>query len=280
MRYSLMSGAGNLFVVIDGFSQDLPRDPAALARAVCAAGGGPGVQAGVEPRPDGLILVRTSLRGADCAMEIYNADGSRPETCGNGLRCAAKMAAELGRVAQDEFTIETDAGIRAAHVDWKGGRVVSARVGMGRARLLGAEEQIVLRADSIRGTIVDVGNPHFVILVDDERESRVAEWGAAIASHARFPAGSNVEFLARRSDGLHLRVWERGVGETRACGSGACAAAVVAESRGLAHWPVRLDLPGGTLQVDRDQSGDLTLSGPVEEIRTDVWVEDSAGRLR
>jgi diaminopimelate epimerase len=280
MRYSLMSGAGNLFVVIDGFSQDLPLDPAALARAVCAGGGGPGVAAGVEPRPDGLILVRTSRRGADCAMEIYNADGSRPETCGNGLRCAAKLAAELGRVDRDEFTVETDAGIRGAHVEWKGGRVVSARVAMGRARILAADEDVVLGADSMRGTIVDVGNPHFVILVDDERGSRVGEWGPAIASHARFPAGTNVEFLARRSEGLHLRVWERGVGETRACGSGACAAAVVAEGRGLARWPVRLDLPGGTLEVDSDRNGELTLSGPVEEIRTDVWVEESAGRPR
>jgi diaminopimelate epimerase len=278
MRYSLMSGAGNLFVVIDGFSQDLPRDPAALARAVCMVGVGDEAGAGVEPRPDGLILVRASRRGADCAMEIYNADGSRPETCGNGLRCAAKLAAELGRVDREEFTIETDAGIRDVHVEWKGGRVVSARVGMGRARIPGADEEIVLRAGSVRGTIVDVGNPHFVILVDDERGSRVGEWGPALASHPRFPAGTNVEFLARRTEALHLRVWERGVGETRACGSGACAAAVVAERRGLAHWPVRLDLPGGTLEVDRDPSGELTLSGPVEEIRTDVWAEDSAGR--
>ena len=100
MRYALMSGAGNLFVVIDGFSQDLPRDPAALARAVCAASSGPGGEAGVAPRPDGLILLRNSHNGADCAMEIYNADGSRPETCGNGLRCAAKLAAEIGQIGR------------------------------------------------------------------------------------------------------------------------------------------------------------------------------------
>lgn len=277
MRYSLMSGAGNLFVVVDGFAQDLPGEPSVLARAVCA----PGQGAGVEPRPDGLILVRPSRRGAECAMEIYNADGSRPETCGNGLRCAAKLVAEHGRVGEDAFSVETDAGIRRVHVEWDGGRVVRARVAMGRARILAAEEELQIDGSSVRGAVVDVGNPHFVILVADERGPQVAELGPAVATHPRFPAGTNVEFLAKRSAGpLSLRVWERGVGETRACGSGACAAASVAVSRGLARWPVRLELPGGTLEVDSDRNGELALSGPVEELRTGDWTETRSARTR
>jgi diaminopimelate epimerase len=274
MRYSLMSGAGNLFVVVDGFSEGLLRDPAALARAMCApieTCEPAGTDAGVEPRPDGLILVRPSRRGADCAMDIYNADGSRPETCGNGLRCAAKLAAEQGHVDRDSFTIETDAGIRDVRVERQDGWVVSARVQMGRARILSADEEFVVAADRLRGTIVDLGNPHCVLLVDDERKAPVANWGPAIARHSRFPAGTNVEFLARRDRALHLRVWERGVGETRACGSGACAAAVVAERHGLAAFPTRLELLGGTLEVDCDGGGNLTLTGPVEELRSDEW---------
>lgn len=277
MRYSLMSGAGNLFVVVDGFAQDLPGEPSVLARAVCA----PGPAAGLEPRPDGLILVRPSRRGAECAMEIYNADGSRPETCGNGLRCAAKLVAEHGRVEEDAFAVETDAGIRGVRVEWDGDHVVRARVAMGRARILAAEQEIQIDGSSVRGAVVDVGNPHFVILVADERGPQVAELGPAIATHPRFPAGTNVEFLAKRSAGpLSLRVWERGVGETRACGSGACAAAAVAVSRGLARWPVRLELPGGTLEVDSDRDGELALSGPVEELRTGDWTEPRSARTR
>jgi len=266
MRYSLMSGAGNLFVVVDAFVEAPPRDPASVARAVCS-------EHGVVPRPDGLILVRPSARGADCAMEIYNADGSRPETCGNGIRCAAKLAVERGHVRGDTFTIETDAGLRGVHVGREGTAVARARAQMGRARIVSPEEELVLGHDRLRCTSVDVGNPHCVLLVEDERTAPVERWGPAIARHPRFPSGTNVEFLASRAGALHLRVWERGVGETRACGSGACAAATVAEARGLAFWPIHLELPGGTLEVDRDESGELTLSGPVEELATAEWRE-------
>ncbi len=203
-------------------------------------------------------------------MEIYNADGSRPETCGNGLRCAAKFARDRGHVERDAFTVETDAGVRRVRVERRDARVVSAQVEMGRARIHAADEEIRLDSDSIHATTVDVGNPHCVVLVEDEREAPVDQWGPALARHARFPAGTNVEFLAPRSGALHLRVWERGVGETRACGSGACAAAVVAASRGLAQWPVRLELPGGTLEVDREPDGELLLRGPVEELFSSV----------
>src|SRR5690349_454260 len=133
MRYSLMSGAGNLFVVVDAFTEAPPRDPASVARAVCST-------EGVRPRPDGLILVRPSERGADCAMEIYNADGSRPETCGNGIRCAAKLAVERGHVRGEAFTMETDAGVRGVRVGKEGRQVVRARAQMGRARILARDE--------------------------------------------------------------------------------------------------------------------------------------------
>lgn len=266
MRTSLMSGAGNRFVMVDGFAEGPIADPAALARASCSGG-----------RADGLVLLRPSTGRADLAMEIYNADGSRPEACGNGLRCAAKLAVERGRVGSDRFSIETDSGVRAVRVVREGGRVTAARVQMGRARILSADEPIDLGFGRVVATIVDVGNPHCVLLVDDERSAPVAGWGRALERHARFPWRTNVEFLAHRAGRLRLRVWERGVGETLACGSGACAAAVVAREKGLSEWPVSLELPGGVLAVDADSSGILELSGPVEEIPS---VEDASAPAR
>jgi diaminopimelate epimerase len=259
VRTSLFSGAGNLFVMIDGFEAGPIPDPAGVAREMCA---------GVGPeRPDGVVLLLPSSRGADCAMQIYNRDGSRPEACGNGLRCAAKLAVDRRRVDQDAFTIETDSGIRKVRVIREGGRIVASRVEMGRARIVEREMRIEVDRASVVATLVDVGNPHCVLFVEDEREAPVATLGPVLERHEHFPAGTNVEFLARRSGSFHLRVWERGVGETLACGSGACAAAVVACDRGLARFPVRLELRGGTLAVDADPSGTLELSGPVEELR-------------
>ena len=258
MRTSRMSGAGNVFVMLDGFGEEAIRDPAGIARELCS---------GADPaRPDGLVLLLPSRRGADCAMQIYNRDGSRPEACGNGLRCAAKLAVDRRRVDGDAFTIETDSGIRKVRVIRGGGRVVAAEVEMGPARVLELDARIEVGDSAVTASLVDVGNPHCVLLVEDERRAPVAELGPALERHPRFPAGTNVGFLALRSSALHLRVWERGVGETLACGSGACAAATVACEKGLADWPVRLELRGGTLEVDIDPSGTLELSGPVQEL--------------
>jgi diaminopimelate epimerase len=262
VRYTLMSGAGNLFAMVDVFADPRPRDPAQVARAICRA---------IQPRPDGLILVGPSERGADCAMEIYNADGSRPETCGNGLRCAAKLAVERGHVRGKSLRIETDAGVRSARIELRGDRVVSASIDMGCPRILATDEPISTAKSAAVATLVDMGNPHCVLFVEEERTAPVQELGPELERHPRFPAGTNVGFLSRRSDGWHLRVWERGVGETRACGSGACAAAAAAVQRGLASWPVRLRLPGGLLEVDLRADGSVVLTGPVEEIGSGDW---------
>ena len=266
MHYTLMSGAGNAFAMIDGFRERAPENLGEVARALCAS------DSGLSPRPDGLILARPSHANAECAMEIYNADGSRPETCGNGLRCVAKLVADRGHVQADRFVIETDAGLRATQVMRANGRVVQARVHMGTPRILSSEEEW-LRAlvDMRAATLVDVGNPHCVLVVEDERTAPVTTLGPRLERHARFPEGTNVEFVALRNAGIFLRVWERGVGETQACGSGACAAAVALVERGLALYPVRLQLPGGMLEVDGDGAGGVFLSGPVEEHGSGEW---------
>ena len=258
MRTRWMSGAGNLFAMLDGFDEGEIHDPAGIAIELCAPE--------KARRPDGLVLLLPSTRGADCAMRIYNRDGSRPEACGNGLRCAAKLAVDRGRVRGDAFTVETDSGIRRVRVLRERGLVTAARVEMGRARILATDETIAAGSASVAATIVDVGNPHCVLFVEDERAAPVGELGPLLERHTRFPSGTNVEFLASRGGLWRLRVWERGVGETLACGSGACAAATVLHAKGLARLPVRLELPGGTLEVDLDASGTLELSGPVVEL--------------
>lgn len=271
-----MSGAGNLFAMVDAFADPRPTNPEEVAREVCGSIDGERL----EPRPDGLILVGPSERGADCAMEVYNADGSRPETCGNGLRCAAKLAFERGHVKGSSFSIETDAGVRAARVEVRDRRVTGASIEMGRAEIVGVDEPILAAGTPVQATVVDVGNPHCVLFVDDDRTAPVETLGPALERHARFPAGTNVEFLARRAGAWHLRVWERGVGETQACGSGACAAAAAAVRKGIAAWPVRLHLPGGTLGVDRLPDGTVALEGPVEELGSGEWRSARAGRAR
>jgi diaminopimelate epimerase len=310
MRITLMSGAGNSFAMVDGFRDELPRDPARLAARACAE---------ISPKPDGLLLVRRPSRGGDCTMELYNADGSRPETCGNGLRCVAKLVRDRGHVKRDEFVIESDAGLSPTTVTLEGAHVVRARIHMGTPRILARD--IELRIDggrdggridagsaggggvdasgvnasrvagdpagpkaarpnhgasastetSVRATLVDVGNPHCVLFVDDERTAPVTTQGPKLEKHAHFPRGTNVEYLALRAGRIYLRVWERGVGETQACGSGACAAAVAAVERGIARFPVRLELPGGTLEVESDGAGGVFLTGPVEELSTFEW---------
>jgi diaminopimelate epimerase len=272
IRYTVMSGTGNRFAVVDGFADPVPDDPSALARAMCA----PAPEGGLEPRPDGLLLVKPARGEADCAMEVYNADGSRPQTCGNGLRCVAKLVADRKHVAGERFVIRSDARPCAAEVEREHGRVNRARIHMGDVRLLAARETI----DGHVVARVDVGNPHCVLVVDDERSAPVSALGARLERHSAFPQGTNVEFLARRAGALYLRVWERGVGETLACGSGACAAAAVAVDRGLASWPVRLELLGGVLDLSSDGRSGVWLSGAVEEHGSGVWSFAGASSAR
>ncbi len=274
MQYSVMSGAGNRFAVVDGFTTPLPDDPRAMARAVCASLG----DGGHAPRLDGLLLLRDAAGGADCAMEVYNADGSRPETCGNGLRCVAKLFADRHHVDGDRFVIATDAGPCDTRVERSNGLVHRARIYMGKPRITARDETIDVAGTLHTATLVDIGNPHCILVVDDERTAPVTTLGPAIERHARFPHGTNVEFLALRDGAAHLRVWERGVGETQACGSGACATAAAANASGLLAWPIRLHLPGGLLEVDSDGKGGVYLTGPVELNGTAEWPASSAAR--
>lgn len=255
-----VAGTGNRFLLVDAIFGPRPDDPARLARDVRA-----------HERRDGILLVDRDESGR-VRMVIHNADGSRPEACGNGLRCVAAYAARAGHVRGATFELATDAGVRRARVDG-----TSVEVSMGPATV-SAEEEVGLEggASGVLGTLVDMGNPHFVLLGAAPDDATFTRLGPALERHPRFPRGANVEFVSEGSDALKVRVWERGVGETAACGTGACAVAAVAVARGIANWPVAVDLPGGRLVVD-DREGELWLSGSVEIRASDAPTRSSEG---
>lgn len=261
LSWRLMSGAGNTFVVFDGRELDPRQDLSSLARELC----GPATR--FAHRPDGLIVVAAGRTRAECRMHIWNADGSVPETCGNGLRCTAKHAYEAGLVEGADFVIHDGAGPHPCVAEVVDGRVVAARIGMGRPRVVAAGRLLESGRDLVHVTLVDVGNPHCVLQVPAVGAAPVTTLGPRLERHPEFPRGSNIEFLALRGrDEADLRVWERGCGETQACGSGTVAAAVAAEALGRARLPLRVRLPGGTLVVSRAQDGTIELHGPVVEL--------------
>lgn len=263
----LLSAAGNRFVLIDARAGGAPRDAAALARALCAA------KPGSTQRPDGLLLFLPPEGAGDARLVIHNRDGTRPEACGNGLRCVGfHLGSRDG--AEGERRIETDAGVRAVTIDRDEGERLVVRAELGPARLVERDEWLERGGGRVRATLVDVGNPHCVLFVGDVLAAPVAELGPQLERHPRFPQGTNVEFVAyhREEPTLDMRVWERGVGETQACGTGAAAAALATAERYDLAWPVQVRVPGGALEVSGDAEC-VWLGGPVEHEGGIAWSE-------
>lgn len=271
LALSKHEGAGNDFLVVVD-PEDHVRLSADQVRALCDRHRGVGA--------DGVIRVGPGRDGADLSMELRNADGSEAEMSGNGMRCLAQAAVGAGIVLPPRFTVATAAGVRT--VTYQPGErpgAATASVEMGPARLGKEQPQ---RFPDRRVREVDVGNPHLVLLgPSDPAEVAVAEIGPRI--EAGYPGGINVEFVtaAALPDELLLRVWERGVGETRACGTGSCAAAAAARGWGIVGDHVRVRNPGGMLEVWLGQSdGDpVVLAGPVHRV-ADVVVEVGTLGLR
>ncbi len=261
MKLVVMAGAGNTFAVLDARTQALPEDLPELARRLCAE-----AWAGKPPTLDGVLVVLAGEEGSACRMVIYNADGSRPEACGNGLRCVAKFAREQGFCDGDRFRIDTDAGAREVELLREGGAIVGATARMGAPRKVERKVALATSKGRKQATLVDMGNPHAVLFVADERKAPVHELGRELEYHPRFPHRTNVEFATLRDGRIHLRVWERGVGETLACGTGACATAVAAVLEARASAPVEIEVLGGRLKVDWDGTGDVILAGPCENL--------------
>ena len=230
---------------------------------------------------DGLISVGPGdpTEGYDCTMTLQNADGGEAEMSGNGIRCLAWVAARAGLGREHELVVETAAGRRVIALTRDGsGAVVSADVDMGAVTL--GEEDIEITVDGVEywGDVANVGNPHLVCFVIDPSVVPVPTHGPRIELDARFPNRTNVEFVrVHPPDVIDMRVWERGVGETLSCGTGACAAAAVARNRGVIDDEVRVRVPGGELQVTLGAT--VRLGGPVAHV-FDVDVETEGAAVR
>ena len=266
LKFSKMHGIGNDFIIIDAFRQPLIH-PERLAKSLCPRRFGVGA--------DGLILALPSAV-ANARMRIFNADGSEPEMCGNGIRCLGKFLFEQGLVTENPMTVETLAGILSLHLELDGGRVRAVTADMGAPRLAPDEIPVAAPSNRVSATLdgqsvaffcVSMGNPHavtFDLYPDDERFRR---FGAAMERHPLFPQRANIEFCRLRPDGgVDVRVWERGDGETLACGTGACAVAVAGASLGLTGRDLAVHLPGGALRIRWAEDGRVWMTGPAETV--------------
>ena len=271
MKFVKMHGAGNDYVYIDGFQETI-NDPAALAIEVSNRNFGVG--------SDGLILILPSAL-ADVKMRMFNSDGSEAEMCGNGVRCVAKYAYDHGLVRKEVVSVETGAGILTLQLyPNAAGRIARVRVNMGLPRLTRGEipltgepaAQVVnlpltILDQTFAITCVSMGNPHCVIFVDDVENFPVEKYGPLIEHHPLFPRRTNVEFVEIRSrNEVRQRTWERGAGETLACGTGASAVVVAGVLTGRTERVIKNILSGGELELEWSEAGPVFMTGPAVEV--------------
>jgi diaminopimelate epimerase len=279
MRFTKMHGLGNDFLVVDERT-DSRHDWPEVARRLCDRRRGVGA--------DGILLIGTAANGG-LRMRLINADGSEAEACGNGVRCVAVLAVERG-LAGRRVTWETGAGPVVTTVGEDG--MVTVDMGVPRfapgdipVDVQGADALAVdidLPDIVVRASCVGMGNPHCVVVVDDVEQAPVGEWGPLIERHRLFPARTNVEFVAVASPyHVRQRTFERGVGETDACGTGACATVVALRRRGLVDTAVDVDLRGGTLHIDWPDDGPVLMTGPAEIVFDgEMSLQSGAGASR
>jgi diaminopimelate epimerase len=256
LSFAKYEGLGNDFIVVEtGDERDLPAES---APRLCDRHFGIGA--------DGVILLLPA-RADDCAvrMRVINADGSVPEMCGNGVRCASLHIARARAIREGTVRVDTDAGPRACLVE-DARREGMVTVDMGMVRVI-AERTLQVEQHSLPLTIVDAGNPHAVLFGRFDR-SDVEKLGPLIATHTDFARGTNVEFAHVDRDAIDLLVLERGAGMTLACGTGACATVAAASAKGLVQTttPISVRLPGGTLSVKIERDGRATLRGPARHV--------------
>ena len=278
MRFTKMHGVGNDYVYVDCFRNPLPHDPVRLSRAISDRHFGVGA--------DGLILICPSDR-ADARMRMFNADGSEAEMCGNGVRCVAKFLYDHGLVRKPALSVETGRGVSALELEVHGGSVRQVRVDMGEPLLEAARIPTTLPGDppidvplavsgeSLRVTCLSMGNPHCVTFVETPGDALVLGLGPQVERHAAFPRRTNAEFVrVNGPDDVAVRVWERGSGETLACGTGACAVAVAGVLAGRTQRRIIAHLPGGDLRVYWSETDNhVYLTGPAVEVFSGNWPE-------
>ena len=270
MKFTKMHGLGNDYVYVNCFEEKIDNPPA-VARFVSDRHFGIG--------SDGLIMINPS-KAADFEMEMYNADGSRGEMCGNGIRCVAKYVYDYGLTDKTQISVETLGGIKYLDLTVEDGKVSLVKVDMGKPELeadripiISEREQVIDEPIEVDGkeyhmTGVSMGNPHAVIYVDDVKGLDLEKTGPKFENHERFPKRINTEFvhcIDRQT--VEMRVWERGSGETLACGTGACAVAVSSILNNLTDTQVTVKLLGGDLQIEWDREKDrVFMTGPAKVV--------------
>jgi len=290
MRFTKLHGLGNDYVYFDAISQDLTGyDLPKLAQVVSDRHFGVG--------SDGIILILPS-QAADFRMRIFNPDGTEAEMCGNGIRGFAKYVYEHGLTAKTELAVETGAGIVRPRLFVNGeGRVEKVQVDMGPPRLARAEipmtgqpadqpvvnETLAVGSETLVVTCVSMGNPHCVVFLDpatNPAEFPVSTLGPLIEKHEAFPRRTNVEFaVVEGPQRIRMRVWERGAGETLACGTGACATLVAAALTGQAERKATVRLLGGELDIEWAEDGHVYMTGPAVEVFTGELSPELEGSL-
>ncbi len=288
LRFAKYHGTGNDFVMIEDLDDRVRLEPAMVA-ALCDRHRGIGA--------DGVIRITRAADpvSADFFMDYSNADGSVAEMCGNGIRCLAKLVYERGFTDHHELSIDSRAGVKRVRMDVDGDRVTSITVNMGPPAFTRAEipmagpanepfllEPFEAGGKTVKATAVSMGNPHLVLFVEEDPDGfPVLDVGPLVEHSDLFPEHTNVEFVALADGELRTRVWERGVGETMACGTGACAVLVAANEAGLVPERATVRFPGGALEVARRGDGDVELTGPAERVFEGTvdaaWLRDRGG---
>lgn len=266
MKFTKMHGCGNDYVYVNSFTEkvaDKPKAVVALSDRHFGIGS------------DGVIFINPSQQ-ADFEMEMYNADGTRAEMCGNGIRCVGKYVYDHGMTDKTSITVESFGKVKYLDLTVENGKVVKVKVNMGKPELTAKDvpvvsvheqvidEEIIVKGKSYRMTCVSMGNPHAVVFMDDVEHLAIEEIGPYFENHERFPNRTNTEFVQVIDDShVKMRVWERGTGETLACGTGCCATAVACVLNRLTGAHVTVQVLGGEIEIYWDQKENLVyMTGP------------------
>jgi len=281
MRFTKMHGAGNDYIYVNCFEEPVPDNPAALARKVSDRHFGIG--------GDGLILICPS-ETADARMRMFNADGSEAEMCGNGIRCVAKYVYDHGLRRKETLRIETGNGVLSLDLEVSDGRVDRVRVDMGEPILDPArvpttlpgnpavegspvvDAELSVAGRTLHVTCASMGNPHCITYVDEPTDDWVLGVGPKVEVDPHFPNRVNAEFVQVISpEEVRMRVWERGSGETLACGTGACAVCVAGVLTGHTGRRILAHLPGGDLDLHWADDNHVYMTGPAVEVFSGQW---------
>ncbi len=281
MMFFKMQGLGNDYVYIDCINGKEPIDIKNLTNRLSNRHFGVG--------SDGLILLCKS-KAADLKMRMFNSDGSEAQMCGNGIRCVAKLAYELGLICEEITTIETLSGIKTLKLNIVKGKVKTVEVDMG-APILEATKipvsssakiedkkvkaEVKVKNKKIELTCVSMGNPHAVTFVNNIKNFKVAEYGPILENADIFPEKANIEFVeVVDKNNIKMRVWERGSGETLACGTGACSSVVASSLNGYTDRKVNVQLLGGNLEIEWKPNNHVHMTGPAVTVFKGEWIDE------